>query len=266
MLSYSAFNNLLRAWKADGSPALISFAAFYLPEWIDSLRFAIDRFEDEIDCNLLNLDEKGKVHYLEQVRFKLDKALPIISGLPTSVPTNLASIVQNRTSYANSAFYLEVEEALKSDIDGQVNRLLDERTSMPFQNEYIQGSFLRVFNIIAELITSYNPANDKQDIYQRNIGAPPPFIWKSGLSDLLDLFLTLQEKNHLDIRPIESPLEVSKAVTELFQLPPSLKQSQLEDWERFKQYFATTENEKPKVYSKRAKKSFFEQIKPHFDK
>ncbi len=271
MLTYTAFDCLLYTWRIDSSPRLQSFEPFYLDEWLSKLRFSKDSLQQEMRENLLNLDEKGRLHYLQEMRDRLDDATDIVANLPTVEPTALRQALQAGGAFLHSAPYAQVVAALSSKREDLSSPQRNEAAALPYQNEAIQASFLEVYQLIGRRLvavmpepTSPTPARKQQP----RPNAKPAITWNAGPKDLLDLFLTLQEKNHLTINETDKR-KLSQAITSLFQLSHADEALESEDWQIFRPYLANIHTERnpdktrTEVYTKRAKKSLYKGIEPY---
>jgi hypothetical protein len=269
MLANNSFRYLQRIWNPHRDLQPKSVGPFYLAEWVAQLNHLKREFEEELETHLINLDERGGLRYLHSLARQLDAILEPIASLPTAAPTNLLALVEKEQIFVHTSFYKQVKRALAARGKGAATPVYDdEEVALPFQNECIQDNFLAVLRFVKEQLASLEVTPAQSGQGRRTAKETlPPYIWKSGLNRLLDLLLTLEEKHHMRKRnDDESPQNLAKAVTALFQLPESATASELEDWQRFRQYVATKDPDDSKIYSKRAKKRYFDGIEPYSGK
>ncbi|GAB3637278.1 hypothetical protein GCM10027422_28680 [Hymenobacter arcticus] len=270
MLTYTAFDSLLYKWKTDNSPRLQSFEPFYLDQWLNNLNFSKRVLQQEIRENLLNLDDKGRLHYLEEMRARLDAVVDTVANLPTLKPTKLRQALQRGVAFSFGDTYKQAIDSLSTQREDTSSPQRDEVAALPFQNEAIQADFAEVYQFITQRL-----ATVKQELLSSASGSKQPsknkvqpaLTWNAGPKDLLDLLLTLQEKNHIIINETDIT-KLSQAVTSLFQLSHTDGPPESEDWQIFRPYLATTHSERnpdksrTETYTKRAKKSLYKGVEP----
>lgn len=270
MLTYTAFDRLVYAWKTENSPRLHSFEPFSLSQWLGSLRVSKQNLEQELRENLLNLDDRGKLHYLEEMCTQLDAVSDTIANLSTAKATNLRQALRHSKPFLHTDDYKRVVNSLTAQQQDVPSPQRNEAAALPFQNEAVQASFIEVYQLVTQRLAAAkqeSASNTPTNKLQSKRKAQPVFTWNAGPKDLLDLILTLQEKNHLTINETDKR-KLSQAITSLFQLSHTTGTPESEDWQIFRPYLATIQVEKSpnrtrtETHTKRAKKSLYKGIEP----
>ena len=207
------------------------------------------------------MQEAEENKYFTYLFAKLTELLEPLAKLSTAAPTNLLAAFNEGRPFKHTAFYHEVLAALNKSSRSSATPPYDEEdAARPFQNEYVQASFLAVHARIQE---AAQPLSSQPLATPELLAGAPPLKLKVDMVDLLDLFEIMLARGDWEQNPKVSRKVLCQRITALFELPASKKGSKKSDAERLYYLMGEREKDKSKTLTNSSKKGLYDKIKPN---